>query len=87
MIYESKHPLVRHKLTLLRDTATEPKKFRELIREVAILLTYEATADLNLKEVEVTTPMGTARGYDLKEKIGLMPILRAGLGWSTVSGR
>jgi uracil phosphoribosyltransferase len=80
MIYESKHPLVRHKLTLLRDTATEPKKFRELIREVAILLTYEATADLNLKEVEVTTPMGTARGYDLKEKIGLMPILRAGLG-------
>jgi uracil phosphoribosyltransferase len=80
MIYESKHPLVRHKLTLLRNTATEPKKFRELIREVAILLTYEATADLNLKEVEVTTPMGTARGYDLKEKIGLMPILRAGLG-------
>jgi uracil phosphoribosyltransferase len=80
MIYESKHPLVRHKLTLLRNTATEPKKFRELIREVAILLTYEATADLSLKEVEVTTPMGTARGYDLKEKIGLMPILRAGLG-------
>jgi uracil phosphoribosyltransferase len=80
MIYESKHPLVRHKLTLLRNTTTEPKKFRELIREVAILLTYEATADLDLKDVEVNTPMGTARGYELKEKIGLMPILRAGLG-------
>lgn len=80
MIYESKHPLVRHKLTLLRNTKTEPKKFRELIREVAILLTYEATADLELDDVEVTTPMGTARGYELKEKIGLMPILRAGLG-------
>lgn len=80
MIYESKHPLVRHKLTLLRNTTTEPKKFRELIREVAILLTYEATADLDLKDVDVTTPMGTARGYELREKIGLMPILRAGLG-------
>jgi uracil phosphoribosyltransferase len=80
MIYESKHPLVRHKLTLLRNVATEPKKFRELIREVAILLTYEATADLELDDVEVTTPMGSARGYALREKIGLMPILRAGLG-------
>jgi uracil phosphoribosyltransferase len=80
MIYESKHPLVRHKLTLLRNAATEPKKFRELIREVAILLTYEATADLELDDVEVTTPMGSARGYALREKIGLMPILRAGLG-------
>jgi uracil phosphoribosyltransferase len=80
MIYESKHPLVRHKLTLLRNAATEPKKFRELIREVAILLTYEATADLDLDDVAVTTPMGAARGYALREKIGLMPILRAGLG-------
>ncbi len=80
MIYESKHPLVRHKLTLLRHQATEPKKFRELIREVAILLTYEATADLELDEVIVTTPMGEARGYTVTEKIGLMPILRAGLG-------
>jgi uracil phosphoribosyltransferase len=80
MIYESKHPLVRHKLTLLRNAATEPKKFRELIREVAILLTYEATADLDLDDVAVTTPMGAARGYALRETIGLMPILRAGLG-------
>jgi uracil phosphoribosyltransferase len=80
MVYVSQHPLVKHKLTLLRHKGTEPKKFRELIREVAILLTYEATADLGLSETEVTTPMGTAPGYALKEKIGLMPILRAGLG-------
>jgi len=80
MVHVSQHPLVKHKLTLLRHKATEPKKFRELIREVAILLAYEATADLSLNELEVTTPMGTARGYSLKEKIGLVPILRAGLG-------
>lgn len=80
MVYESEHPLVRHKLTLLRDTATEPKKFRELIREIAILMAYEATADLALAERTVATPMGEAAGYELQEKIGLVPILRAGLG-------
>ena len=76
----STHPLVRHKLALLRDMKTEPKKFRELIREIAILLTYEATADLALEEISVTTPMGQAIGHQLKEKIGLVPVLRAGLG-------
>jgi len=76
----STHPLVRHKLALLRDMKTEPKKFRELIREIAILLTYEATADLALEEIRVTTPMGQAIGHQLKEKIGLVPVLRAGLG-------
>lgn len=80
MVYESEHPLVRHKLTLLRDTATEPKKFRELIREIAILMAYEATADLALAERTVETPMGEAAGFVLQEKIGLVPILRAGLG-------
>ncbi|MCI0397876.1 MAG: uracil phosphoribosyltransferase [Chloroflexi bacterium] len=80
MVYESKHPLVKHKLTLLRDVATEPKKFRELVRELAILLCYEATADLGLSEMMVETPMGTAAGAHLTEKIGLIPILRAGLG-------
>jgi uracil phosphoribosyltransferase len=79
-VYESQHPLVRHKITLLRDVTTEPKKFRQLIREMAVLLGYEATADLGLTPVEVTTPLGTAAGYDLAEKIGLVPILRAGLG-------
>lgn len=80
MIYESIHPLVKHKLTLLRDVNTEPKKFRELIREVAMLLCYEATADLQLTPITVTTPMGTAEGSNLVDKIGLIPVLRAGLG-------
>jgi len=79
-LHVSAHPLVRHKLALLRDTKTEPKKFRELIREIAILLCYEATADLALADVSVATPMGQAAGHVLKEKIGLVPVLRAGLG-------
>lgn len=80
MVYESSHPLVKHKLTLLRNVKTEPKKFRQLIREVAILMAYEATADLALSDTAVATPMGEAQGFELKEKIGLVPILRAGLG-------
>ncbi len=76
----SNHPLIRHKLTLLRDRQTEPKKFRELVREIAILLAYEATADLAVMPASVETPMGTAHGHTLKENIGLVPILRAGLG-------
>lgn len=79
-IYESKHPLVKHKLTLLRDVNTEPKKFRELVREIAILMAYEATEDLALSETPVESPMGPAEGHVVKEKIGLVPILRAGLG-------
>ena len=65
---------------MMRDAKTEPKKFRELIREVAILLAYEATADLDLKEISVTTPLAQTKGFDLKEVIGLVPVLRAGLG-------
>jgi uracil phosphoribosyltransferase len=79
-VHVSNHPLLRHKVTLMRDFRTEPKKFRELIREVAILLAYEATADLALIETNVTTPLATTKGYELKEVIGLVPILRAGLG-------
>ncbi len=79
-VHVSTHPLVQHKLTLLRDKETGPKKFRELIREVAILLAYEATADLDLEPTSVVTPMGEAEGARLTEKIGLIPILRAGLG-------
>ena len=79
-IFQSDHPLIKHKVTLLRDVKTEPKKFRELIREVAILLAYEATQDLTLTEKPVKTPLSDTRGYELKEKIGLVPILRAGLG-------
>ncbi len=80
MVYESQHPLVKHKLTLLRNAQTKPKKFRELVRELALLLCYEATADLGIMEIEVETPMGTASGHELGEKIGLIPVLRAGLG-------
>ncbi|MBI4786201.1 MAG: uracil phosphoribosyltransferase [Chloroflexi bacterium] len=79
-VHVSNHPLIRHKVTMMRDAKTEPKKFRELIREVAILLAYEATADLELKEITVTTPLAQAKGYDLQEIIGLVPVLRAGLG-------
>ncbi len=76
----SSHPLVRHKLSLLRSVETEPKKFRELVRELAILLIYEATADLALEPVTVQTPLAPAGGHKLAEKVGLVPILRAGLG-------
>lgn len=79
-IFPSNHPLVMHKLTLLRRTDTEPKKFRELVREIAGLLTYEATADLITSPISVETPLDTAQGVALKEKIGLVPILRSGLG-------
>ncbi len=79
-VFQSSHPLVQHKLAKLRNKETNPKKFRELIREIAMLLAYEATADLALMETQVETPMGVASGRLLREKIGLVPILRAGLG-------
>jgi uracil phosphoribosyltransferase len=79
-VFPSTHPLVAHKLALLRDKNTEPKKFRELIPEIASLLAYEATADLTLKPVTVETPLALAPGGMLAAKIGLVPILRAGLG-------
>ncbi len=79
-VFPSKHPLVSHKLTILRNKNTEPKKFRELVREIAGLLAYEATADLMLSPSEVDTPLTTTNGWRLQEKIGLVPVLRAGLG-------
>jgi uracil phosphoribosyltransferase len=79
-VFASPHPLVAHKLTKLRDRATEPKKFRELIREIAGLIVYEATLDLATVPATVMTPLAEAPGVQLREKIGLVPILRAGLG-------
>ena len=79
-VYESKHPLVLHKLSRLRDINTQPKKFRELVREIAALLAYEATSDLATTPRELETPLEKITGQELKEKIGLVPILRAGLG-------
>ncbi len=78
----SLHPLVQHKLALLRSELTEPKKFRELVREIAQLLFYEASEDLALAPLTVQTPLGSAQGYEVAERVGVIPILRAGLGMS-----
>jgi len=79
-VYASHHPLVAHKLARLRSKKTEPKKFRELVQELGALLAYEATADLATTPIMVETPLALADGAELREKIGLVPILRAGLG-------
>ncbi|MBE2269907.1 MAG: uracil phosphoribosyltransferase [Anaerolinea sp.] len=79
-VYVSQHPLVQHKLSVLRDSATDHRSFRELMRELALLLMYEATLDLKLSPKQVTTPMGETMGVKADETIGLVPILRAGLG-------
>jgi len=75
------HPLVQHKLTFLRDKNTGSKEFRELVGELAMLLTYEATRNLPLEETTVQTPICEAKTYVLAgKKLGIVPILRAGLG-------
>jgi uracil phosphoribosyltransferase len=79
-VFPSQHPLARHKLTLLRRHETEPKKFRELVSELAMMMIYEATQDLPLVPATVETPLTTMQGALMAEKIGLVPILRAGLG-------
>ena len=79
-IFVSRHPLVRHKQTLLRRAETESKQFRELVREITQFLIYEATADLKLSERTVMTPLEEYRGVEIGDRIGLVPILRAGLG-------
>jgi uracil phosphoribosyltransferase len=79
-VHASTHPLVAHKLVRLRDKNTDSRKFRELVRELAALLTYEATADLQTVPRAVDTPLATVEGQELKANIGLVPILRAGLG-------
>ncbi len=79
-VYASTHPLVAHKLTLLRDHTTDHRTFRELVKEIATLLTYEVTKDLQLRPRPVQTPLARTNGAELKENVGLVPILRAGLG-------
>ncbi len=79
-LYVSKHPMIAHKLGILRNINTEHQKFRELVKEIAGLLAYEVLADLPTDPVDVQTPMGIAKCRELKEKVGLVPILRAGLG-------
>lgn len=77
---ESQHPLVKHKLALLRDVDTPPAQFRVLVKELATLLCYEACADLETRPISVQTPMGIATQKTIVPKIGIVPILRAGLG-------
>jgi uracil phosphoribosyltransferase len=79
-LFISSHPLVAHKLSILRSVETNPKTFRELVRELSGLLAYEATLDLKTSPIEVQTPLAMMTGSQLKVKIGLVPILRAGLG-------
>jgi uracil phosphoribosyltransferase len=79
-VFPSRHPLAGHKLTLLRRKETEPKKFRELVSELASMIVYEATQDLILLPRPVETPLTTMQGVEMAQPIGLVPILRAGLG-------
>jgi uracil phosphoribosyltransferase len=75
------HPLIQHKLSLIRDEKTGSKEFRELVEEVAMLMAYEVTRDFPLQEVEVQTPVAVAKTKVIAgRKVGLVPILRAGLG-------
>ena len=75
------HPLVQHKLSLMRDVTTGSKEFRELVSEIAMLMCYEATRDLPLEEVDVKTPVAVAKCKRISgKKLAIVPILRAGLG-------
>jgi len=79
-LHVSRHPAVLHKLAILRDEKTEPKKFREVVRELSWLLGYEALADVRVKPLEIRTPLETMTAHELGERVGFVPILRAGLG-------
>ncbi|MFZ5986106.1 MAG: uracil phosphoribosyltransferase [Bacillota bacterium] len=75
------HPLIQHKMSLLRDKNTQTKEFRELVSEISMLMGYEVTRNMPLKEVEIDTPVGVAKTKIISgKKLGIVPILRAGLG-------
>ncbi|NLW40415.1 MAG: uracil phosphoribosyltransferase [Tissierellia bacterium] len=75
------HPLIKHKLTFIRDKNTGPKEFRELVKEISTLMAYEVTRDLSLEEIEIETPLAKTKAQIISgKKLGLIPILRAGLG-------
>ena len=80
-VTEVSHPLVRHKLGLLRDVNTDTEMFRRLVNELTLLLTYEATKDMGVEEVEVETPLERTQAYRIPgKKVAVCPILRAGMG-------
>jgi len=75
------HPLIQHKISLLRDKNTDTKEFRELVSEISMLMGYEVTRNMPLKEVEIETPVAIAKTKVISgKKLGIVPILRAGLG-------
>lgn len=75
------HPLIQHKISLLRDKNTQTKEFRELVLEISMLMGYEVTRNMPLKEVEIETPVGVAKTNIISgKKLGIVPVLRAGLG-------
>jgi len=79
-VHVVKHPLVEHHVTRMRRESTRPSEFRDLVRRLAMLMAYEATQDLPTKPYLVQTPLAQADGVQVKGRIGLVPILRAGLG-------
>lgn len=79
-VYVMDHPLIQHKITMLRDENTTVKSFRELANEIALLMGYEATKDLELIETKVKTPITETMGKAIDKQVALVPILRAGLG-------
>ncbi len=81
MLHVVDHPLIKHKLTIMRKKETGPKEFRELLREITLLIAYEATRHIEVYEMEVETPLESTKGYYINDKdIVIIPILRAGLG-------
>ncbi|MBF8437403.1 uracil phosphoribosyltransferase [Halanaerobiaceae bacterium Z-7014] len=80
-VFTFDHPLIQHKLTLLRSKETGPKEFRELADEISTLMAYEVTRDMPIREVEIETPIQTMKANKIAgKKLGIVPILRAGLG-------
>jgi uracil phosphoribosyltransferase len=79
-VHVSRHPVLLHKVSLLRNTETGPAQFRALVRDLTQLLLYEALQDVALAPVTVQTPLAACAGHQIAERIGLLPILRAGLG-------
>lgn len=79
-VHVSTHPLIQHKLVRLRAVGTPPREFRDLVAAISRSLAFEATADIRLKPVVVQTPLVNTTGYELAEKVGFVPVLRAGLG-------
>ena len=79
-LHVSSHPAILHKLAILRSETTEPKKFREVVRELSWLLGYEALADVKVRPLAIRTPIEAMEAAQLADRIGLVPILRAGLG-------